>query len=285
MATIVRRGAMITLVLLSAFLIYLGTKTPRNDRNWAENFQHVAAFDQTDESTYRVSNVRAFEYDASGNLQKGWQDRKLRSDQIVEAWFFVEPFASDDRFGHTFVSFVFEDDLGQREAIAVSVEARKENGESYSALKGIFREYELSYVWSTEKDMTTRIAIGLDHPLYAYKINQNLDQARIIFDHFVKRTNALAVRPRFYNTIGSNCTNELFKSVNDAIPGSIPRNLTWLMTGRSPNYLHKQGHLGDPDADFEQIKARAKIDHLVEQHADEPSLSFSQLWRLAYDNQ
>lgn len=276
------RIATAALILLASFIIYLGTKVPSNDRVWADSFENIATLTKTGEFSYNVDNVRAFEFDAAGDLEASWLSKTLRSDQIVEAWFFVEPFASDDRFGHTFVSFVFEDETGEREAIAVSVEARKEKGEGYSPLRGVLRDYELSYVWSTEKDMTTRIAISLGNPLYAYPINKNLDQAKIIFDHFVKRTNALAERPRFYNTITSNCTNELFKSVNDAIPGSIPRNPTWLMTGRSPNYLHKAGHLGDPDAEFEDIRAAAKIDHLVREHADQPGRIYSKLWRDSY---
>ena len=178
------RIATAALILLASFIIYLGTKVPSNDRVWADSFENIATLTKTGEFSYNVDNVRAFEFDAAGDLEASWLSKTLRSDQIVEAWFFVEPFASDDRFGHTFVSFVFEDETGEREAIAVSVEARKEKGEGYSPLRGVLRDYELSYVWSTEKDMTTRIAISLGNPLYAYPINKNLDQAKIIFDHF-----------------------------------------------------------------------------------------------------
>lgn len=280
------KRALLGLVLaIGLFVGWTLTKTPSNDRIWAENFAQIARFEQLSDFEFAVENVRAFEYDAAGDLTTGWEERVLNSENIVEAWFFVEPFASSDLFGHTFVSFVFEDPDGTREAIAVSVEARKELGESYSAVWGVFREYELSYVWATEKDMTTRIAIGLGHPLYAYKINQDLDQAKIIFDHFVSRTNELADSPRFYNTLTSNCTNELFKSVNEAIPGSIPQNATWLMTGRSADFLHKTGHLADPEADFEEIKVDAQMDHLVRQHADQPAIAYSDLWRAGHQSQ
>ena len=64
-------------------------------------------------------------------------------------------------------------------------------------MRGAFRAYELLYVWSTEKDVLSRIAVKLDHKLYAYKLDLPVDQAMIIFDHFVARTNDLAARPRF----------------------------------------------------------------------------------------
>ncbi|MEO0850611.1 MAG: DUF4105 domain-containing protein, partial [Pseudomonadota bacterium] len=62
------------------------------------------------------------------------------------------------------------------QTISVSVEARKEAGEPYSAILGALRAYELSYIWSTEKDVLSRIAVKLDHQLFAYKLNLTDEQ-------------------------------------------------------------------------------------------------------------
>ena len=50
---------------------------------------------------------------------------------------------------HTILSYEFED--GRR--LACSIEVRRKKGSRYHPLKGIFRAYELIYVWGTERDI------------------------------------------------------------------------------------------------------------------------------------
>lgn len=271
-------GSLLGMTLIA---LYVSTKSTSANRVWATQFERVAHFEGVSPSKYVLHNLRSFEYGRNRIKQESWRQIELRTDNIIEAWFFVEPFASSDLFGHTFVSFVVEDTDGDRRTLAVSIEARLEQGEKYSALRGVLREHELSYVWSTEKDTVTRIAVQLGHPLYAYKLNQNRAQAQIILDHFIQRTNALAETPRFYNTVLSNCTNELFKAVNDAVPGSMPSNSAWLLTGRSARYLHAGGLLGNPEQSFDDLKNDAAIHELATRFANIPAEEFSKRWRLA----
>ena len=77
-------------------------------------------------------NVRAWEYGPDGALRKEWETHDVNIEQISEVWFFIEPFAGNPLFAHSFLSFVFEDEEGQRKTLSVSVEARKEAGEKYS---------------------------------------------------------------------------------------------------------------------------------------------------------
>lgn len=50
---------------------------------------------------------------------------------------------------HTIASWEFADGS----PLAVSIETRKEQGESYSAIRGFFRQYELYYVVADERDL------------------------------------------------------------------------------------------------------------------------------------
>lgn len=255
------------------------TKSPSHDRVWAPEFERGAEFHETGQFKFTVKNVRDFEYDANGVTQKAWRSVDIDASKIVEAWFFVEPFEASDLFAHTFVSFVFEDDSGARETLSVTVEARRELDEDYSPLRGVLRGFELSYVWATEKDVATRIAVRLDHPLYAYRINHGSDAARVIFEHFAARTNDIAAHPRFYNTVTSNCTNELFKSVNDAMPKALQANLSWIFTGRAAARLHAEGYLDDPGAPFQEITAAAGVDAYVREFSKLSPDAFSDAWR------
>jgi hypothetical protein len=268
-------------LLFAAFVLM---KTPRNDRNWKEALSRPAVFLETQPGLFALDALRDYQFAAGGEKVAGWRKTELDAVAIKEMWFFVEPFPGNRLFGHSFLSFVFDDGAGGSNTVSVSIEARMEKGESYSPLKGVFRNYELMYVWSTEKDIMTRIAVSLDHTLYAYKVDLEAEQMRELFLFFVRRTNALAERPRFYNTLHSNCTNELAKAVNEAFPKALPWHRSWVMTGRSAKWLYKLGFIDKAgSATFRELTARSDVRSVVQAHADAPAETFDALWRGAFN--
>ena len=68
------------------------------------------------------------------------------------AWFIIEPFAGFEGAAHTMVSFGFEDGR----FVTFSVEIRREKGEAFSALAGLFRQFEIVYVVGDEGSVSTR---------------------------------------------------------------------------------------------------------------------------------
>ncbi len=277
--------AQILPLILIAFVIYVFMQKPRTDRNWRYNLTEVARIHETALDQYQFNNVRAFEYDLSDVFtRQEWIDLQVDASDLTEVWFFLEPFPGSDKVGHTFLSFVFENETGEREALSISVEARKEEGEEYTAINALFRRFELLYVWSTEKDILTRIGIHRDHELFAYKLNLTDDQARAIFEHFIKRTNELADKPRFYNTIHSNCTNELAKAVNTAYPGALKVRAPWIMTGRAPRWLHDMGYVSPKDTPFDTLNQTANIRRPVKAAVDLDANAFAEHWRSLFED-
>ena len=66
-------------------------------------------------------------------------------------------------------------------------------------------------------------------------------------------------KPRFYNTLTTNCTSALAAIVNKARPGAIPWDWSFLLTGYADRYLHKLGYIGAPGDTFEALRAAAKL--------------------------
>ncbi len=262
-------------IAIGAAILY--SKVARTDRDWETKFEKQARFERAG-NTLRLFNGRAFSFLPDGTEQARWFDQSYDRENLVRIWYFVEPFSGSPVFAHSFVSFVFEG-LGGQKVLSISVEARKEKGEEYDPIKGLFREFELSYVWSTEKDILTRIAVSLDHKLYAHELNVPPAQAQQIFMHFVERTNALAGEPRFYNTISSNCTNELAKAVNDAYPKALPWRWSWVLTGWSGRWLFALGFVVSDTENFKALQQRSNIQPLVKEVADLPSDEFALAWR------
>ncbi len=263
--------------LALGFLLSVLLKTPRSDRDWEAGLARAPAFEPGKGASWRLDNLRAFEFSSSGVSKEDWRSATLDPADLEEVWFFIEPFPAFNGAAHTLVSFVFGGETDQ--TIAISVEARKEEGEVYSGFNGMFNKFELIYSWSTEKDVLTRIAVGLNHDLYAYKLNVTPDQGREILAHFIERTNALKERPRFYNTLTSNCTNELVKSINGAFPGALPWHYSHVLTGYSAQRLHHLGFLGDDEAPFEEIKAPALATPAIAAARNETDDEFPGAWR------
>lgn len=266
----------LAVALALGFILSVFLKTPRHDRDWGVGVSRMPVFETMPDGQWRLHNMRAFEFSAH-HAAKDWRETTLDPADLEEIWFFTEPFPAFKGAAHTFISFVFGGETDQ--TIAISVEARKERGEVYSGFNGLFNKFELIYLWSTEKDVLTRIAIGLDHDLYAYKLDVTTEQSREILDHFIERTNELKDRPRFYNTITSNCTNELVKSINGAFPGALPWHFSHVLTGYAARRLHHLGFLDHETPRFEDLRAEALATRAIRAAAEKPDPAFPDEWR------
>lgn len=224
-------GAFVALLLLIHF-----SKIPLTNRTWLPE-QAKTATVSTQGDTLTIHNLRDWTYNDDGILTETWQDIEVRPDDIVATWFLIEPFADWKAVGHTFLSFEFSDGT----VLSFSVEARREQGEEYSAFRGLFREYELAYQWGTERDLVTRRLLYLDHPLRLYPMTLSKEDSKALFISLTEETNSLATAPRFYNTLTANCTNILAKLVNRHYPGTLPYDISWNLTGYADIYLFKQG--------------------------------------------
>ena len=216
----------------------VAVREPRLDRTWDEEVQYTATAVFNEDGTATVNNVRDFTYGDSTVISTDWVSRvTIHPDDIVKVWFVLEPFSKWEAVGHTFLTF----ELTDGSAFSFSVEARREKGETYSALRGLFNEYELAYSWGTERDFVTRRLLYLKNSVRMYPLTINESQARGLFIGLLKKTNEIAKKPRFYNTLTANCTNILAQIVNDIQPKTIPLDISWYLPGYSDRFLMRIG--------------------------------------------
>lgn len=231
-----RAGLTAALILASAGILWLLLQEPRADREWLPEQEHAPTA-ITDASGITIRDVRDWTYDEESVRSQNWVDITVDLKKVVRAWFLIEPFSDWKAVGHTFLSFEFEDGT----VLSFSVEARRESDETYSAFRGLFRTYELSYQWGMERDFVARRLIYLNHPLRLYRLELEPEAAQALFRSLAEETTALAGSPRFYNTLTANCTNMLARIVNEHYPRTLPYDLSWNLTGYADLYLMKQG--------------------------------------------
>jgi hypothetical protein len=94
--------------------------------------------------------------------------------------------------------------------VAISIEARKEQGEGYSTLRGFFRQYELTYVVADERDVVRlRTNYRQGETVYLYRIQGDKALFREVFLDYFRSINQLKNDPDWYNALLSNCTSVL----------------------------------------------------------------------------
>lgn len=241
---------------------------PSNQRVWSPD-QAVLPTADIGRDEVLVRNVRNCKYLSADDYVVDYYDRLIALDDLVSVDYVVVPFQAMPTMAHTMVSFGTRD--GQR--IAVSVEIRKEAGESYSVVKGLLNEFEITYVVADERDVIDLRARHRGDDVYAYPLRATPEQVQAIFVDMLRRANQLAERPEFYNTVTNNCTTALLTHFNRIAKRPIsPADPRVVLPGLSDQLVYELG-LIDTDVSFEETKRRANVSPLARQQRDNPDYS------------
>jgi hypothetical protein len=262
----VRRIAIILAAVAAAYALLVVAVRPSNDRDWSVD-QAVLPRAEIHGPLVTIRNVRNFRYEATDRYTPGYYDKTFDLRELDSAWFFVEPFGKGGA-AHTFVSFGFRN----RDFVAVSVEIRKEKGESFSPLKGLLRRYEIMYVIGDERDLVKLRTNYRNDPVHLYRIRTTPERIKAMFLAMLERANTLHEQPEFYNTLTNTCTTNLVRHVNQITPKRIPLRASVLLPATSDELAYELG-LIDTVLPFEEAQRRALINESARRHADDPDFS------------
>ena len=243
-------------LLVFLVLRHLSLK-PSNERDWvAENRRIAYAEFDGDEVTLR--DVRDFDWRSTKDFDERWTDCTFRPSEVSGIWLVLEYFDPKRKsIAHTLMSFEFED--GRR--LTCSIEVRREVGETYHPIKGMFRQYELLYVWATESDsIGVRARCRRKSKTHLFEgVVLGEDSHRRLLESFLNRTNSLYEVPEWYHSITNTCTTNIVRHVNEVYPGRVPKAVAVLLPGLSPRLL-KRNNLIRLDGSLEQTLESSLID-------------------------
>lgn len=262
-------AAVLLLLAAGAWLVWWQTLQPSNDRQWQRDVA-VLPSATVEGNLITLHNVRNFQYRGEFDYTPAYYDKQVRLDQLTGVDL-IATYWMGPSIAHIFLSFAFAD--GQH--VAVSIETRKEVGESYSTINGFFRQYELYYVVADERDVIGLRTNHRDNPpeqVYLYRLQGDLDNARRLFMAYIERINQLHERPEFYNTLTTNCTTSIWMStqVNEQ---HLPFSWKLLASGHVPQYLYEQGRLQSGERPFAELQRDALINPKAQAAGDSPDFS------------
>ena len=260
-------------ILLGGFCLVCGwwfTLKPSNARAWQSDVAETAWAEIKGDEVV-LHNVRNCDYVTELNYTPHWETRTVRLSQLagvdITLIYWGSPWIA-----HTIVSFRFVD----APPIAMSIETRKEISENYSAVRGLFRQFELIYIVADERDvirLRTNYRQGED--AYLYRTIATPAEARDRFMEYLTVINQLHQTPRWYNAATSNCTTSI------RAQHSASRRMAWdwriLFNGKADEMLYQHGALVTGGLPFSELKKRALINARAKNADNSPE--FSQLIR------
>jgi hypothetical protein len=228
------------------------TLRPQQDRDWKpEVAQTPYAVVEGDVVTFH--QVRNFEYRSEDDFTPNYEMRRLDLRKLRGVDVFLNYWGSP-YMAHPILSY----DFGEDGRICFSIETRPEKGETYSALGGLYRRFELIYIVADERDVVRlRSNFRKGEDVYLYRLKA--DHAKASFMEYVKIVNELHERPRWYNAITNNCTTAIRQQ------RASERRAAWdwrmLVNGFGDELLYERGAI-DRSMPFAELK---RVSHINEQ--------------------
>ena len=234
--------ALVLATLLST-AITVALRTPSLARSWDEDVRVLAGVEFGEADQVALSRIRDWSYDGDRIADHTYFDGSFDPADVEELWMYEQILDGTGLIAHTFLVFQFDESYGDSRYLGLSVETRREVGETYSIVGGMLRSFEVTHIWATERDLVRRRVEHLDYPLTRYRLLVPPEIRGRIFTQMARETQALATTPQWYHTALNNCTSSLIRYVNESEPGAIPWHFSRVATGRADDHLERMGYL------------------------------------------
>lgn len=245
------RAAVVVASGFIAVLCWWLTLKPSSTRAWQPDVAQTPWAEIRGDEVV-LHNVRNCDYVTETNYTPRWETRTVRLSQLtgidVALTYWGSPWMA-----HPIVSFQFAD----APPVAFSIETRKEAGESYSAIRGFFRQFELIYIVADERDVIRlRTNYRQGEEVFLYRIKSKPEQAQARFREYLTRINELHERPSWYNALTANCTTSI--RTQRAAGERAPFDWRMILNGKSDEMVYERGGFAG-SLPFAELKRRSAI--------------------------
>jgi hypothetical protein len=252
-------------VVMFAVAAWWSTILPSNDRDWQPDVARPPTA-EINGDLVTIHNVRDFHYRSETDYDEHWEDRTYDLSKLTSLDLFLSYWGAPG-IAHTLMSWEFSNSL----PLVISIETRKEKGESYSAIRGFFRDYELYYVMADERDLVGLRTNYRGEQVYLYRIHVPIEVARALLIDYLEEANRLARHPRWYNAATHNCTTAIREHVKHVSAGN-PFNWRILVNGYLDQLMYERGTI-DTSRPFEELRKLSDITDRAKAADQDPDFS------------
>jgi hypothetical protein len=269
----VRAGGWRLAICLGGFAIvllcWLSLK-PSNDGNWQADVAQTA-WAEVSGDIVTIHNYRDCRYRTESEYSCEWKIKTVRLSELrgIDVAFIHWGIP---KIAHIIVSFHFAGD----DYVAVSVEMRKQVGQSYSAIRGFFRRYTLIYIFADERDLIRlRSNFRQGEEVDLYRSRADAEYSKQLFLQYLRRANELHERAEWYNALTSNCTTNIFSEM--LAIGPLPSGMSrfdprLVFSGEADKMLYDHGLLAG-NLPFAQLREQSRINPSAQAAGNSPDFS------------
>ena len=259
------RAIAFTAVGFAVVLCWWLTLQPSNNRDWQSDVA-VLPYADIDGTRIVLHNIRNCDYRTETNFDVRYYRKTFDLDKLRTADLYMVYWGSP-YMAHTMVSFGFE----AGEYVCFSIETRKQKGQGYSAIKGLFRQFELIYVVGDERDLVRlRTNYRKGEEAYLFRLRGSPDQVRNFFLEYLHRINSLRQQPEWYNALTDNCTTSI--RTQRAATDRAPWDWRMLVNGYGDHLLYERGVIAT-NLPLPELKQRSHINALAKAADQDPNFS------------
>ena len=263
-----RRGFLITVIGFVVVLVWWLSLTPSHTRNWQADVAEIP-WAEVDGDRVTIHNVRNCDYRAEFEYTCHWETRTFNLSKLngldIALTYWGSPWIA-----HPIVSF----DFGNEGHVPISIETRKVVGQGYSAILGFFRQYELIYIVSDERDVIRlRTNYRTGEEVYLFRTVATPQQARGLFLQYLDQINRLHNTPEWYNALTNNCTTNI--AVAAAASQGERTRWDWriLLNGHSDQMMFDRHQLVTDGLPLADLKERVHINTVARLADKDPEFS------------
>lgn len=246
------RPRALAVVLAACALVFLWFLLipPSNNRDWQPDVA-VLPWARVEGDLVTIHNLRHCLYRSESDYDVRLEDVSVRLSDLRSVDLIASYWGSP-HICHTMISFGFQD--GRQ--LCISVEARREKGEAYSALLGFFRRFELIYVVGDERDLIRLRTNVRGESVYLYRLRAPQALARKVFMAYLQRINDLRTNPRWYHAGTTNCTTTARSHIHPFVRGRW--DWRFLLNGHLDALAHQRGAI-DSSLPFDALKQASLV--------------------------
>jgi hypothetical protein len=253
------------LVMFGVVLGWWLTLKPSHERVWQADVVELP-WAEVEGDVVTVHNIRNCDYRSVSDYTVRWETRAYRLSRLTGVSLAINYWGSP-YMAHPIASFEFAD----MPPLAFSIETRKEVGEGYSAVGGLYRQFELVCLAADERDvLRVRTNYREGEDVYFYHLNMKPEAVRERFMEYLATMNGIRETPRWYNAVTTNCTTAI--RAQRPAAERLPWDWRVLVNGYGDEMLYELGAI-DRGMPFGELRAKSRINGVAREAGDAPDFS------------